>query len=142
MITPGLGEAKTRPTFRGAIKRLRLAWKVNGLFLLILAAALGISRFLTNLDLERAEVSAAREMSIATSERIITRLRGIMMGHEANQLASQVNRMAAENPAYRDIRLLAHEGRVVASQRESGMGSVDAQSWPCTVCHTSPSAEA
>jgi len=112
------------------------------MFLLILAGALGISRFLTNLDLERAEVSSAREMSIATSERILTRLRGIMMGHEANQLSSQVNRMASENPAYRDIRLIAHEGRVVASQRETGPDSVDAGSWPCTVCHTLPTAEA
>ena len=60
MSTPGAEEAKPRPTFRGAIKRLRLAWKVNGLFLLILAAALGISRLLTNLDLQRAEVSSAR----------------------------------------------------------------------------------
>jgi len=64
------------------------------------------------------------------------------MGHEANQLASQVNRMASENPAYRDIRLIAHKGRVVASQMESDMGPVDAQSWPCTVCHTSPNAPA
>ncbi len=93
---------------------------MNGLFLLILAAALGISGFLTNLDLERARISSAREMSIVTSERILTRLRGIMMGHEANELASQVNRMASENPAFRDIRLIAHGGRVVASQRESG----------------------
>jgi len=142
MRTPGAREGKLRPTFRGAAKRLRLAWKVNGLFLLILAAALGISRFFTNMDLERAEVSAAREMSIATSERILTRLRGIMINHEANQLSSQVNRMASENPAYRDIRLIAHEGWVVASQRETGPDSVDAQSWPCTVCHTLPTVEA
>ena len=78
---------------------------MNGLFLLILAAALGISRFLTNLDLERAEISTAREISIATSERIQTRLRSIMMSHQANELGRQVNRMASENPAFRDIRL-------------------------------------
>ena len=61
MSTIGGEEPKTRPTFRGALKRLRLAWKVNGLFLLILAAALGISRFLANLDLERAGIEAARD---------------------------------------------------------------------------------
>jgi PAS domain S-box-containing protein len=120
---------------------VRLAWKVNGLFLLILAAALGISGYIANLNMERAAISSARETSIVTSERILTRLRGIMMGHEANQLVSVVNRMASENPAYSDIRLIAHEGRVVASQMESEPGSVDAQSWPCTVCHTLPTAE-
>jgi len=123
---------------RGAFRGLRLAWKVNGLFLLILAAALGISRFVTNADLERAEVASAREMSISTSERILTRLRSIMLSHEANELASVVNRMASDNPAFRDVRLVAHRGEVVASQLPSAPGSVDAGSWPCTVCHVDP----
>lgn len=141
MSAPGEEKAGPRSTRRGAIGSLRLAWKMNGLFLLILAAALGISGFFTNLDLERAQISSARERSIVNSERILTRLRGIMLGHEANELASQVARMASENPAFRDIRLIAHGGRVVASRREPGSSSVDAQSWPCTVCHTLPTAE-
>ena len=134
-------EPKARPTFRGALKRLRLAWKVNGLFLLILAAALGISRFLTNLDLERAGVSSARVTSIATSERILTRLRGIMVNHQANELASVVDRMAKENPAFRDVRLISHQGEVVTSQLEAGPDILPAEAWPCTVCHSSPTAE-
>jgi PAS domain-containing protein len=77
-------------------------------------------------------------MSITTSERILTRIRGLMISHEANQLVSVVNRMASENPAYRDVRLITHEGRVVASQREEEPSSVEVQSWPCTVCHATP----
>jgi PAS domain S-box-containing protein len=119
-----------------------LAWKVNGLFLLILAAALGISRFFTNLDLERSGIATAREMSISTSERIYSRLRGIMLSHDANQLASVVNRIASDNPAFRDVRLLSHQGRVVASQLETGTAPVGVDSWPCTVCHTDPEAPA
>jgi|GEM_PF-590059 len=141
MSTPGAERGNPRPTLRGAIKRLRLAWKVNGLFLLILAAALGLSQLFNNLELERAEVSSAREMSIATSERILTRLRGIMMSHEANQLASVVTRMGSENPAFSDIRLITHEGRVVASQMESGPMTVEVESWPCTTCHILPTSE-
>ncbi len=140
MSTPGAKEGKARPTLRGAMKRLRLAWKVNGLFLLILAGALGISRFLTNLDLERAEIAAARETSIATSERIQTRLRGIMMSHQANELVSLVDRMASENPAFRDVRLIAHGGEVRTSQLDPDAGTVGIDSWPCTVCHITPTA--
>ena len=140
MSRAGSEDPKPRTTFRGTLKRLRLAWKVNGVFLIILACALGISRFLTNLDLERAEIASAREMSIVTSERILTRLRSIMTGHEANQLPSVVNQMASENPLYRDIRLLSHGGQVVASQLETNGSTVDPQSWPCTICHTSPTA--
>ncbi|MCJ7628180.1 MAG: ATP-binding protein [Longimicrobiales bacterium] len=132
---------KPRQASRLASRSVRLAWKMNGLFLLILATALGISGFISNLDVERALISSARERSIVNSERILTRLRGIMMGHEANELASQVARMASENPAFRDIRLIAHGGRVVASRRETGPTSVDAGSWPCTVCHTLSTAE-
>jgi len=61
-----------------------------------------------------------------------------MMGHQANELASQVNRMGSENPAFRDVRLIAHGGRVVASQHMEEASSASADSWPCTVCHTSP----
>jgi PAS domain S-box-containing protein len=122
------------------LKRLRLAWKVNGLFLLILAAALGISRFLTNLDLERAGIAAARAASIATSERIETRLRSIMMSHGANELVSLVDRMASENPAFRDVRLISHEGLVRTSQLEGGWDSLGVEAWPCTTCHATPDA--
>jgi PAS domain S-box-containing protein len=114
---------------------------VNGVFLLILAAALGVSRFLTNLDLESAGIAAARETSIATSERIQTRLRSIMMSHEANELVSLVDRIASDNPAFRDVRLISHEGLVRTSQLESGWDSVGIESWPCTVCHATPTAE-
>ncbi|NNM05369.1 MAG: PAS domain S-box protein [Gemmatimonadetes bacterium] len=138
MSTPEGKEAKARPTLRGAMKRLRLAWKVNGMFLLILAGALGISRFLANLDLERAGIATARETSIATSERIQTRLRSIMMSHQANELVSVVDRMASENPAFRDVRLIAHGGLVRTSQLDTLPSTVEVDSWPCTVCHLDP----
>jgi PAS domain S-box-containing protein len=128
--------AGRRWSLAGALKRLRLAWKINGFFLLILTAALGISGYLNNLDLERAEIASAREMSIITSERILTRIRSLMVGHEANTLESAVNRLASENPAYRNIRLISHQGAVVASQLDSARDTVSGDSWPCTTCHT------
>ena len=118
--------------------RLRLAWKVNGFFLIILAAALGISRFLTNLDLERFEIASARERSIQTSQRTLSRLRGIMLDHEAGELPSHINRLALDNPAYRDIRLIEHRGRVIASQMSEGPATIPVDRWPCTVCHLEP----
>jgi two-component system NtrC family sensor kinase len=138
MGTQGLEIADGKWTLRGALRGLRLAWKINGLFLLILTAALGISSYLTNRSLERAEIASAREMSIATSERILTRIRSLMVGHEANTLESAVNRLASENPAYLNIRLISHGGAVVASQLESARDTVRNDSWPCTTCHTVP----
>jgi PAS domain S-box-containing protein len=111
---------------------------VNGFFLLILVVVLGISGYLSNLDYERSEVASAREVSRMTSERILTRISGLMMAHEAGSLADVVNRMASENPAFRDIRLIAHSGDVVASQLDSAPDAVSPEEWPCSTCHVEP----
>jgi PAS domain S-box-containing protein len=113
----------------------RLVWKVNGLFLLILVCALGASSYLTNRDYERTELSAARDLSRVTSERILRRIEDLMLRDDPHTLGAVVNRMALENPAYRDIRLLAHDGRVVVSQLAEAPGTVQPESWPCNVCH-------
>ena len=131
-------EANLRPGLGSALRRMRLVWKVNGLFLVVLACVLGILGYLANLNLERAEINSAREISIASSDRILIRLDEIMMGHEAGMLPNLVNRMASENPAYRNIRLIAHEGRIVATQIVSDTLMVDEDSWPCIICHTTP----
>ncbi len=111
-------------------------WKMNGVFLAILVAVLGISGYVTNLDYERAELESARDISRVTSERIHQRIKNLMMQGESATFAPVVNRMASENPAYRDIRFIAHDGRVVASQLESTGGAERPESWPCNVCHT------
>ncbi|NIM52665.1 MAG: PAS domain S-box protein [Gemmatimonadales bacterium] len=116
-------------------RRRRLVWKVNGVFLTILVSVLGISGYVTRLDYERAALASARDASRVTSERILRRIRNLMVMGEAAGIGGLVNRLAAENPAYRDIRLIAHDGRVVASQLESGSATVDPESWPCNVCH-------
>jgi PAS domain S-box-containing protein len=126
-----------RPSLPAVVRRRRLVWKVNGVFLAILVCVLGLSGYVTNLDYERAELASARDVSRVSSERILQRIRTLMMEmeHETAGLADLVNRMASENPAYRDIRLISHDGRVVASQLRAGPAMVDSASWPCNVCH-------
>ncbi len=131
-------EESFRPSLRSALRRMRLVWKVNGLFLLILVCALGILGYISNLDLERAEIRSARESSINSSGKIIERLDEIMMGFKQDELPGLVNQMASDNPAYRDIRLLAHSGRVVVTQLPADTLMVLEDEWPCTVCHAAP----
>jgi PAS domain S-box-containing protein len=117
------------------LRRRRLVWKVNGIFLAILVCVVGISSYLTNLDYERAELESARDMARVTSERIHHRINDLMMQDEPEILGTVVNRMASENPAFHDIRLIAHGGRVVASQLEEAGATAQPESWPCSVCH-------
>lgn len=132
------GVGRKRRSIRGALRSLRLVWKVNGLFLLILVAALGISAYFSNLAFEEAELEAARELSLESSERVLQRIRAIMMEDASHELRSVVNRMASENPMYRDVRLIDHEGEILASQLSPLPASVDSLSWPCAVCHGPP----
>jgi len=138
MNTSGTEGPDQKPTLRGALRSVRLVWKVNGLFLLILVAALGISGYFTNLDFERSEIAAARDVSLDSSNRIVRRIRELMTNGEAHDLRGLVNRMASENPSYRDIRLISHQGTVLASQLPGSPLTVDSLTWPCLVCHTSP----
>jgi PAS domain S-box-containing protein len=133
--------ANQKPTLRGALKSVRLVWKVNGLFLVILAAVLGISGYITNLDFEQSEISSARDLSLDSSDRIVRRIQSLMLEGGAHDLGEIVNRMASENPTFREIRLLSHDGRVLASQLPESTSPVDSLSWPCAVCHA-PSGEA
>ncbi len=135
MDTPAAQGPDQKLTLRGALRSVRLVWKVNGLFLLILVAALGLTSYFTNLDFERSETEAARELSLDTSNRIVRRIRALMVEGESHDLVGLVNRMASENPAFGDIRLLSHDGTVLASQLPGAPLSVDSASWPCSVCH-------
>jgi len=122
-------------TLRGALRSVRLVWKVNGLFLLILVAALGLSAYFTNADFERSEIESARETSLDSSNRIVRRIRELMVGGDPHNLEALVNRMASETPSYRDIRLASHDGRVLASQLPGSPLVLDSLSWPCEACH-------
>jgi two-component system, NtrC family, sensor kinase len=121
---------------RSVLRRLRLVWKVNGVFFVILVVILAASSYLTNLDLERADLARARQFSWATSDRVAEGIRDLMLREEPSEVERLVLRMAAGNPAYRDIRLLAHEGRVVAARTRTGRTSPEAHSWPCAACHS------
>jgi PAS domain S-box-containing protein len=120
------------------MSRLRLAWKLNGLFFVILVFVLGLSAYLANLDLERAELAAARESSRATSDRVRANIRDLMMAGKPEGLETLVRQMASGNPDYRDIRLIAHDGRVVAAQHATAPDTVPRGAWPCIACHEQP----
>ena len=127
--------------FRGVLRRLRLVWKLNGVFFVILVVILAASAYITNLDLERADLAQARQFARATSERVADGIEDLMVRGEPTEVESLVLRMAAGNPAYRDIRLLAHDGRVVAARTRSGQIPPEPGSWPCNACHADASPE-
>jgi PAS domain S-box-containing protein len=138
MSPNGTEVASHKPTLKGGLRSLRLVWKVNGLFLLILAGSLGVSGWVANLAFEESEISSAQDLSLDASARIVEQIREAMIRDEAHEIGSLVGRMASGNPAFRDIRFLTHGGRTLASQLPVPATTPDSTVWPCAVCHRPP----
>jgi two-component system NtrC family sensor kinase len=117
------------------LRRHQLVWKINGVFLAILVCALGISGYVTNLMYESAAMASVRDISRVSSDLILQNLREIMRTRHPSGLGDLLSRFATDNPLYTDIRVLAHDGRVVAAIPVTDTTVVDAQAWPCSVCH-------
>lgn len=117
------------------LRRHQLVWKINGVFLAILVCVLGVSGYVTNVMYEAAALASARDFSRVNSDLILQNLRELMKGGHPDGLGDLVDRFATNNPLYRDIRVIAHGGRVVVERPTLAEAVVDRESWPCTVCH-------
>ncbi|MFC1639162.1 PAS domain-containing sensor histidine kinase [Gemmatimonadota bacterium] len=117
------------------LRRHQLVWKVNGVFLAILVCALGISGYVTNVMQERDALASARDISRVSSNLIFQNIRELMIRRHPAGLSDLVYRFATDNPIYTNIRVVAHDGRVVAAIPATDTTVVDASSWPCNVCH-------
>ena len=98
------------------LRRLQLVWKVIGIFLIILVGVLGISGWVTNVMYERAALTSARDVSRISSDLILHNIREIMRARHPSGLGDLIDRLATNNPLYRDIRVTSHDGRVVAAR--------------------------
>ena len=117
------------------LRRHRLVWKVNAVFLVILVCVIGVSGYLGNSDYERSALASAREVSIVNSEMILQSLRALMMRQEPHDVGELVTSLATDNPVYRDVRLIDHDGAVRTSSGAGTRENVLPDSWPCTSCH-------
>jgi PAS domain S-box-containing protein len=117
------------------LRRHQLIWKINGVFLAILVCVLGISGYVTNVIYERAALGSARDISRVSSDLILQNIRELMRTRHPSGLGDLLDRFATDNPLYSDIRVVAHDGRVVAAIPVTDTTVVDATAWPCSVCH-------
>ena len=120
------------------MRRHQLVWKINGVFLAILVCVLGISGYVTNVMYERAALDSARDISRVSSDLILEDLRELMRTGHPSGLGDLVDRFSANNPLYADIRVVAHDGRVVAAMPPTDTAVVDSLVWPCSACHSQP----
>ena len=134
MTRSGTNRIRLR-AFRRMLRRHQLVWKINGVFLAILVCVLGISGYVTNVMYERAAMASARDISRVSSDLILQNLRELMRTRHPTGLGALLDRFATDNPLYNDIRVVAHDGRVVAAIPATDTTSIDAESWPCSVCH-------
>jgi PAS domain S-box-containing protein len=120
-----------------------IVWKVNLVFITVLVTVIGVSGIVSNVIYERDAVAAARDMSHSHLESILQGLDRLMMERDNEGIGDLIDIITEHDPLWQDIRLVSHEGAVVASMRpdEGARGSArgDArgqESWPCSQCHS------
>jgi two-component system NtrC family sensor kinase len=117
------------------LRRHQLVWKVIAVFLVILVCVLGISGYVSNVMYERAAVNSARDVSRISSDLILHNIREVMRAGHPSGLGDLIERLTADNPLYKDIRVVLHDGRVVAARASKDSVVVEQESWPCSICH-------
>ena len=122
------------------LRRHQLVWKVIAVFLIILVCVLGISGYISNVMYERAALDSARDVSRVNSELILNNIRELMRARHAVGLEDLIERLGTDNPLYRDLRVISHDGRVIAARTSANSVAVEQTSWPCSVCHAQAAA--
>ncbi len=117
------------------LRRPPLVWKVNGIFLAILIAVLAVSAIVTAWLHEYAAVESARDLSHVSANLILQDIRQLMVRGEASGVQGLIERLVEDRTVYRDIRLISHDGRVMASTLDPSGAVVGQASWPCSNCH-------
>jgi PAS domain S-box-containing protein len=119
-----------------------VVWKVNLVFITVLVTVIGGSGFVGNVIYKRDAEAAALESSRSHLETILQGLDRPMMQRDLEGIDDLIGVITRHDPLWQDIRLITHEGAVVASLRdEMGLPNPDEaaltqSSWPCTGCHS------
>ena len=125
------------------MRRNSIVWKVNLVFITVLITVIGVSGIVSNVIYERDAVAAARDMSLSHLGTILQGLERLMMERDNEAIGDLVEIITEHDPLWQDIRLVSHEGSIVASMREPGGaapevggGTQKKDSWPCSQCHS------
>jgi PAS domain S-box-containing protein len=117
------------------LKRPPLVWKVNGVFLAILVCVLGASALVTHLLHEQTALESAHDVSRVSASIIVQDIHELMVMGASSEVDELLERLSMESPVYRDIRLITHDGQVVASALDPPSALMDEAAWPCAQCH-------
>jgi PAS domain S-box-containing protein len=117
------------------LKSNLIVWKVNALFFSVILLALGVLGYVGKEVYERDALESARDVSKITSETILRSIRKLMMTRDNAGVKELIDSLAEDNPVYKDIRLISHDGRVVASRSQAGDVVLEMEAGPCRACH-------
>ncbi len=121
-----------------------IVWKVNLVFITVLITVTGVAGIVSNVIYERDAVAAAHDMSHSHLETILQGLDRLMMEQANEGIGELIDILTEHDPLWLDIRLLSHEGAIVASMHPDSVAAdrayaeeaPDLESWPCSQCHS------
>lgn len=107
---------------------------------MVLGSVLGILTYLTNEAYEQDALASAREVSRVNAGTVVQGLRDLMMSRDTAGMGDLFDRLVSGGEVYRNLKLVSHDGGVVASSPAPNVFTLEEGSWPCGACHGSGSA--
>ena len=116
--------------------RFGLVWKLSAVVAAILAGAIALSGYFSNLISAHYSLESARAFLRFNSESITEGIGRFMMTRNTAGVEELILRMSRNSQVYGDIRLVAHpSGEVVASRLEGRGRRIEREDRTCAVCH-------
>jgi len=117
------------------LARSRIVWKLSLVFVIALLVAVGVAAWFEHRADEQVALRSAREASRLQSRTVLLTLKNRMLCEDTGHLQSLVSDIAAGTPRLDELRLVTHEGKVVASRAGDSVATLTQESRSCRACH-------
>ncbi|MHC4797067.1 MAG: sensor histidine kinase [Planctomycetota bacterium] len=116
--------------------RLKLVWKLSGVVVAILTAAIALTGYANNLISAHYSLESARAFLKFNSESINKGIGQLMMSRNNQGIEELIVDISRDSTVYGDIRMLSHHsGEVVISRFGGSDKKLELDDWACAVCH-------
>jgi len=123
------------------IVKSKLAWKLGAAVVAILTVAICVTGYVYNEICAHYSLQSSKAFLKFNSESIIKGVEQQMMNRDTPAIDELIGEMSRDSEVYREIRLISHSGKVVASRFGEEEKTLGLEHRACAICHIIPGEE-
>lgn len=116
-------------------RRSLIVWKLSAVFIAIILVVFVILAYVNNRVDGHYALASARDQCRFNSATIWQSIKKPLMARDNESIKEIIGSLVKDNPAYREMRLVSHEGRIAGSAYDAGEERLPRESRSCQVCH-------